>query len=203
MKIQEMIDTILKDSQQVGTCPLPEVFRIAAERGISGLAVSRDAETLACLALVKGEPEGAIFADEKGELFGDKAVILVTGREEFVLSSVQQDIVEALVMGCRIFEKNRVKQGITHAIPEFGRKSEGIGHLTLRLIKDNAPQQGLRISVRKDGKIVGSDFTAEDGCAGFRLMHGDYDCIVQDKSQQIRTFTLHFRESDQKILIEL
>lgn len=203
MKIQDMIEAMLKDARELGTFTLPSLLSTAAEKGTSGLAIVREPYSLSCLALVKGEPEGAIFADEKGERFGDTAVILITGRDAFVLYEVQQDIVEALVMGCRIFEKTRVKQTLSRAVPEFGAKSEGLGHLTITVKRGQDFEKGVRLSLRKDGKIVGSDFTASDGSAGFRLMHGDYDCIVQDKSQQIRTFALHFRESDQKILIEL
>jgi hypothetical protein len=82
-------------------------------------------------------------------------------------------------------------------------KSEGVGRLAIVLTKEKEPQKGIRVSIRKDGKIVGSDYTAGNGSAGFRLMHGDYECLVQDKSPQIRTFAIHFRENDQKILIEL
>ena len=106
-------------------------------------------------------------------------------------------------MGCRIFEKARVKQGLTHAIPEIGRKSEGIGHLTLRVLHDGKPQKGIRVSIRKDGKIVGSDFTSEDGSAGFRLMYGDYDGIVQGRDQQVRSFSLPFHETKPEINLDL
>lgn len=198
-----MIGTILKESREAGTHPLSAIFPIAAEGKISGLAVAREDGALACLAFVHGEPEGAIFSDENGDLYGDKAVVLVTRMGPFSLHQVSPDIAEALVMGCRVFEKSRLKQGLSEAIPEIGVKSEGVGRLAVFLTKEKEPQKGIRVSIRKDGKIVGSDFSAGDGSAGFRLMHGDYECIVQDKSPQIRTFAIHFRENDQKILIEL
>jgi hypothetical protein len=203
MKIQEMIDAILADSRDAGTHPLPAIFRIAAEGRLFCLAVARGDGAIGCFAFIRGEPEGAIFSDENGELFGDKAVILITRMEKFGLYEVKPDIAEALVMGCRIFDKSRVKQGLTQAIPEIGIKSEGVGRLTVILTKEKNPQKGIRVSIRKDGKILGSDFTDDRGSAGFRLMHGDFECIVQDKSGQIRTFAVHFRESDQTILIEL
>jgi len=203
MKIRDMIETILKDTREDGTHPLPAIFRIAADGKTSGLAVARGDGALACLAFVRGEPEGAIFSDENGDLYGDKAVVLVTRMGPFGLYAVEPDIVEALVMGCRIFEKSRLKQGLSEAIPEIGVKSEGVGRLAVVLTKEKEPQKGIRVTIRKDGKIVGSDFTAGDGSAGFRLMHGDYECLVQDKGPKIRTFAIHFRETNQKILIEL
>ncbi|HEX3001675.1 MAG TPA: hypothetical protein VHN82_04820, partial [Methanoregula sp.] len=110
---------------------------------------------------------------------------------------------QALVMGCRIFEKTRIRQGLTRKIPEIGRKSEGIGHLTISVTRNGEPQKGIRISLRKDGKIVGSDFTSGEGSAGFRLMHGEYDCIVQDRSQNIRTIPVRFTGPDQEITLKL
>ena len=203
MKIVTMINAILAEAVPVGTYPLAEVFRLAAEKSISGLAIARGDGVIGCLAFIRGEPEGAIYADENGDLFGDKAVILVTRMEPFDLSTVKPDIAEALVMGCRIFEKTRVRQYMTQEIPEIGRKSEGVGRLTVTVKRGRECAQGVRVSIRKDGRILGSDFTADDGSAGFRLMHGDYECIVQDRSQQIRTYPIHFGESDQTTLLEL
>lgn len=183
--------------------PLSGIFPMAEGKGFFGLAVARGDGAIGCLVFVRGEPEGAIFSDQNGDLFGDKAVILVTRMEQFILYEVKPDIAEALVMGCRVFDKTRLRQGLSEAIPEIGVKSDGVGRLMVVLLKDKEPQQGVRLSIRKDGRILGSDFTDGAGSAGFRLMHGDYECIVQGKSQQIRSFALHFRENDQKILIEL
>ena len=203
MKIQEIVEAMLRDARSLGTFTLPALMSTAIEGKQSGLAIVREQDSLSCLALVKGEPEGAIFTDEHGERFGDTAVMLIAGREQFVFWEVPQDLVEALVMGCRIFEKNRLKQGLARDVPEFGRKSDGVGHLTVTIMRGPALEKGIRVSLRKDGKIVGSDFTAGDGSAGFRMMHGDYDCLVQDRSQQVRTFAVHFTEPEQKILLKL
>jgi hypothetical protein len=202
MKTQDVIETLLVESRQIGTFTLQELLRAATDGNVSGLAVVQEPGKVSCLALISGEPEGAIYADEDGELYGDKAVIRIIGQDQFTLSEVKQDIVEALVMGCRIFEKSHLRQGITQKIPEIGMKSEGIGHLTIHILQDHEPQKGVRVSIRKDGKIVGSDFTSGDGSAGFRVMHGTYDCIVQDKNQQIRSFSLRFHETNQEITLE-
>ena len=203
MKIPDLTEKILKDSRTLGTFPLSGLLRAAMEGSITGLAVAREAEKVSFLAFVRGEPEGAMYADEKGELYGDTAVMLIIAQETFVLHEVRQEIIEALVMGCRIYDKSHLRQGITKNLPEIGIKSQGIGHLTILIRRNREPQKGVRVSIRKDGKIVGSDFTSGDGSAGFRVMHGDYDCIVQDKEQQITVFTLHFTESMSTIPLEL
>ncbi|NMB79805.1 MAG: hypothetical protein GYA23_12010, partial [Methanomicrobiales archaeon] len=149
------------------------------------------------------EPEGAIYIDEKGELFGDNAVMLIKGQEQFTFHQVPKDFVDAVAMGCRIFKKSRLATGSCVEMPEIGKKSAGVGTLTLYIVKGNAPQNGIRISLRKDGQIVGSDVTTNDGSVGFRALHGTYDCVIQDRSQMVTTRRITFDDAHTKIALEL
>ena len=203
MKIQDMIDTILTKSQILGTFPLTELIRFAENDRINGIAVSREKEKLQYLAILDGEAEGAIFIDEKGTLFGDKAVMLITDVELFTLYGVNPEQVTSMIAGCRIFEKAHVKKGNPYEIPEFGKKNAGLGVFTLTLQKNNEPQNGVRVSIRKDGKVVGSDVTTQDGSVGFKLMHGSYAVIVQDRNQQLTTFHVEFEESSSHKILQL
>jgi hypothetical protein len=203
MKIKDLIENILKGSQYLGTFTLPELFSFAKSGSVSGIAVAKEGGKELYLALIGGEPEGAIYIDEKGELYGDKAVMMVTGHEKFVLCEVKPDIVEAVVMGCRIFEKSHLRKSINYVLPEIGRKSEGMGVLTLVVQRDREPQNGVRVSIRRDGKIVGADVTTEDGSVGFKVLYGDYDCIVQDRNQMITSFHIKFKEANPKNILEL
>jgi hypothetical protein len=203
MKIQDLMESILKGSQPLGTFTLPELLRFAGDGSVSGLAVAKETEYELYLALIGGEPEGAIYIDGKGELYGDKALIRITGSEKFAFSKIQPDIVDAVVMGCRIFEKTHLGKSIGYDVPEIGKKSSGIGLLSLTILRDKEPQNGLRVSIRRDGQIVGSDITTLDGSAGFRVMYGGYDCIVQDRSQMITSFHIRFDETDTHFTLEL
>jgi len=203
MKIQDMIDTILTKSQILGTFPLTELIRFAENDRINGIAVSREKEKLQYLAILDGEAEGAIFIDEKGTLFGDKAVMLITDVELFTLYGVNPEQVTSMIAGCRIFEKAHVKKGNPYEIPEFGKKNAGLGVFTLTLQKNNEPQNGVRVSIRKDGKVVGSDVTTQDGSVGFKLMHGSYAVIVQDRNQQLTTFHVEFEESSSHKILQM
>ncbi len=202
MRIQDLIESMLKGSPCLGTFTLPDLIRFAGDGSVSGLAVAKEAEYELYLGLIRGEPEGAIYIDRKGELYGDKALIRITGREKFDLWDIKPDIVDAVVMGCRIFEKTHLGS-ITQVLPEIGKKSSGIGLLSLTVLRDREPQNGLRVSIRKDGQIVGSDITTQDGSAGFRVMHGSYDCIVQDRNQMITSFPIMFDEADTHFALEL
>lgn len=198
-----MIDTNLIKSQPSGTFPLAELIRFAEKGRINGIAVSRENEKQQYLAFLSGEAEGAIFIDEKGTLFGDNAVMLITGVESFMLYEVNPELVNQVVAGCRIFEKSHIKKGNCYEIPEFGKKNAGLGVFTLTLQRNNEPQNGIRVSIRKEGKFVGSDVTTQDGSVGFKLMHGRYDVIVQDRNQQLTTFHVEFEESGSHKLLQL
>ena len=203
MKIQDMIDTILTNSQIIGTFPLPELFRFAEKDRINGIAVSKENEKQQYLAILAGEAEGAIFIDEKGTLFGDKAVMLITGVGLFTLYDVNPELVTSMIAGCRIFEKAHLKKGNIYEIPEFGKKNAGLGVFTLTIQRNNEPQNGIRVSIRKEGKVVGSDVTTHDGSVGFKLMHGRYAVIVQNRNQQLTTFQVEFEESSSHKLLQL
>jgi len=192
LKIQPQLDQIICGSPVLGTYPLPGLLRVAGAGRVSGIAVAKDGEQAFYLALLDGEPEGAVYADEKGELYGDKAVVHLTGREQFVVNGVGSDLVTALVMGCRIFEKSHIRVNLTEDIPEVGRKAGGVGVLTLKVMQNNEPRDGYRISIRKEGQVVASDVTTDGGKARFRLVHGNYDCIVQDRQGAIFSSRITF-----------
>lgn len=203
MKIKDMIAALLNDAPVLGTFAVPELLRFARTGAVNGVAVAKEDEKELYLVIISGEPEGAIYIDEKGELFGDNAVMLVTGQEKFSLHTVQKEMVDAVVMGCRIFKKSRLETKTAVELPEFGMKSTGMGNLTLVVMKGNESQNGIRVSIRKDGKIVGSDVTTNDGSVGFRVTYGNYDCVLQDRSQMVTTRRITFDSAHSKISLEL
>jgi len=77
-----------------------------------------------------------------------------------------------------------------------------MGVFTLSVEKDHVPQNGIRVLIRKDGKIVGSDIT-HDGKVSFKVLHREYDCIVQGRNQVITTFHVAFDASCDKIVLAL
>jgi hypothetical protein len=203
MKITELIGNILKDAHDLGTYDLQSLLQVSSARRINGIAVARwDGQEL-YIAILSGEPEGAIYVDEKGVLFGDKAALMASGNESFALMEVGEDTVETLVMSSRIFDKNRLKKGISHAVHEIRLTGGGIGNLSITVSKDGVPQNGIRVSIRKEGKILASDTTAIGGTAGFRLEYGDYDCILQDKALLVTKYRIDFNESHQSMDLKI
>jgi hypothetical protein len=203
MNIPELLETILKESTFIGTFPLDELLRVAARRSINGIAVAKDTPREQYLAFVKGEPEGAIYIDSNGTLYGDNAIMLIGGGEPFDFWDVKPDIVDTLVMSCRIFEKSHLKQSTTCMVPEIGIKRVGIGVLTITILQKKVPLNGVWVAIRKEGQIVRSDTTTGTGTVSFRVMHGIYTCIVQDRFQTVTSFPITFDELHTKITLEL
>lgn len=203
MKIHELLDNVLKGSRYLGTFDLSDLLQFASAQALNGVAVAKGDGREFYIAFVAGEAEGAIYVDGKGVLFGDTAVLMIQVKESFVLTETTLDVVEALVMGCRIFDKNRLKKSISCVVPEIGRPGGGIGTLTLTVTKNKIPQNGIRVSLRKDGRVVGSDITTNDGMVGFKVEYGDYDCIVQDREQVVTKCRITFDEMHHAIQLDL
>jgi hypothetical protein len=203
MKIHEILENILQGSRYLGTFELPELLQFAATHGVHGIAVFTGGGKELYIAFQGGEAEGAVYIDEKGVLFGDTAVLMITPKEKYVLNENNPEVIEALVMGSRIFDKNRLKKTTSYDVPEIRGPSGGIGILSIVLVKGGDPQNGIRVSLRKDGRIVGSDITTNDGTVTFRVAHGAYDCIVQDKMQTVTKYRIEFDASHASILLKM
>jgi hypothetical protein len=202
MKIQELIGTLLAGSTRLGAFTLQELVRFAPSKNSSGLAVAVTSDREFDLAILDGEPEGAILIEEKGILYGDKAVMLLSGTEKFEFYEVKRDLVEAVVMGCRILEKGHIRKSSMDMIPEIGRKSDGLGVLSVAVQRNGEPQNGVRVSIRKEGQMITNDITT-NGTVDFKLLYGKYDCIVQDRAMMISTFHIIFDIGHSRITLEI
>ena len=203
MKIQELIGTLLARSTRLGTYTLSELITFTQSKSINGIAIAVSGDREFDLALLDGEPEGAILIEEKGTLYGDKAVMLLSGTEKFDLYDVKRDLVEAVAMGCRILEKGHIRKNSMDIIPEIGKKSDGLGVLSVAVQRNGEPQNGVRVSIRKDGQMIGNDITTQNGTVGFKLLYGKYDCIIQDRAMMISTFHIIFDVGHTRITLEI
>ena len=201
--IHDLLENIFKGSKYVGIFALHDLFEYASLRRTNGIAVAKEGDHENYLAFIDGEAEGAIYIDETGSLYSDKAVMMIKGHEKFELYDVKPDVADAVVMGSRIFEKEHLRKSVPSVIPEIGKKSEGIGVLKLTIVKNKIPQNGVSVSVRSQGKILGSDITTDEGDVSFKLMHGKYECIVMDRAQTLTTFFIKFGDSNSKIILDL
>jgi hypothetical protein len=116
---------------------------------------------------------------------------------------VKRTSVEAVVMGCRILEKGHIRKSGMDIIPEIGKKSDGLGVLSIAVQRNGEPQNGVRVSIRKDMQMFGNDITTQNGTVGFKLLYGKYDCVVQDRAMMISTFHIIFDMGHMRITLEI
>jgi hypothetical protein len=189
-----IIDDLVKEVVPEGIYSYTDLITTAREKKIHGIGISGTRDGTTYLLFVEGEPEGAIIADSKGELYGNKAVYLISEKNRFTLYPLSPAVVEQFVYGCRIYNKSHFKGGCSLGLPEIGKKTEGIGRLIISVRKDGSPAPGLPIKIRSGGQIVGSDITDRQGMASFRLMFGSYSLIVVREENSIDVYEFTFRK---------
>jgi hypothetical protein len=187
-----IIDDLIRDAAPEGVYGYHDLIRSVRERKIHGVAVSGGREETSYLIFLGGEPEGAVIADQKGEIHGNTAVYAMKETGRFTLYPLRPAIVEQLIPGSRIHNKSHFKQGCPVELPEVGKKSEGIGRFILALRQGGSPVPGLPVKIRRGGQIVASDITDGQGMASFRLMFGKYDLLVTREEQSIDVYEFCF-----------
>jgi hypothetical protein len=186
------IDAMIREIPHVGVYPYPDLLRVAREIKFHGVALSVLHDKKIYLLFIGGEPEGAVLADSKGELYGNKAIYLIRGDDRFTLYPLNHEVIERIVFSCRIYDKSHFTKNYTLGIPELGKKAEGIGRLIIAVKKDGQIMAGLPIRIRKDGQIVANDITNAGGIASFRLRFGKYEVLIERQENNIDVYEFSF-----------
>lgn len=202
-EIASIIDEVLSNATFVASYPFDELIRCAEESDVNGIGVFEEKDRKFFLMFEGGQPEGVIYMDSKGTLFGDKAAILLSGKETFEFFQVSQPVVNALASRCRIFDKSHVKKRLSEELPTFGGKRQSPGVLCLVIMKDGVTQTGIRVSIKKGRQIIASDMTTSDGKVCFKLLNGKYDCTAVDRDQAMYTFMVDFNHRYAETTIEI
>ncbi len=194
MEIGEFLKAIAGAGQGTGTFRLQQLMTYCTSESASGVGISREREGREIFLLfIEGEPQGAVLNDKAGTLCGDTAVLHLRGTELFSFYPADPDKVEEYAIGCRVYDRSHLKGNPMGEIPHLSRREiAGIGILTVTVLRRNAPQAGLHVSLRKAGQLVGTDITAPTGKASFRLLFGRYDCVIMDRDHTIRHFPVSF-----------
>jgi len=203
MELDEFLASCIKTRISEGPFSMNELKKFSIEEKKSGVAVAVIGQGTVYLLFVSGEPQGAVEIDRTGMLIGDKAVYLLKGNETFSFYRVEREIIEQWVLTCRIFDKSHLNSNLSPNIPIIERKNEGMGSFGIRVLKDNAPQSGLHVSVRKQGRVLGSDVTTGEGKAYFKLLFGDYDVVIMDREKKIQIFPVKVHSAGSEETISL
>ena len=203
MELDEFLTSCIKTRISEGPFGMNELKKFAIEEKKSGIAVAVIGQGTVYLLFVSGEPQGAVEIDRTGMLIGDKAVYLLKGNETFSFYHVEREIIDQWVLTCRIFDKSHLNSNLSPNIPIIERKNEGMGSFGIRVLKDNVPQSGFHVSVRKQGRVLGSDVTTGEGKAYFKLLFGDYDVVIMDKEKKIQIFPVKVHSAGSEETISL
>lgn len=203
MEIVKFLSEYVTRTTSEGPFNLGELL-IFAEKGWKyGIGMSTVGDVSIFVIFVHGEPQGAVEIDPRGALFGDKAVLLIRGNEQYRFFAVDTDTIEQIVLGCRVFDRSHISRHLTPVIPHIVKRSEGVGPLSITITRRGTPVPGLHITIRKKGQVVGDCVTTGDGKALFKLLFGVYECVIMDHDYRIRTFPLEFTSSGSEKRIEL
>ena len=204
MDINGLMDEILLQSAYEGCFTLDELLHYSTVHSLTGIGASKEQTQAFFLVLLGGEPDGAIFVDEKGTLFGDTAILHLTGREEFELHRVAPPIADALVARCRIFEKSHLKKNGRLEIPTIGTPNrQRVGVLCLTVQDSRAPLAGAHVSIRKGKLVITSDVTDSGGRVCFRLLNGRYMCVVSDRAGERTRCIIEFHEPQVETCVDI
>ncbi|RXE57231.1 hypothetical protein ABH15_03760 [Methanoculleus taiwanensis] len=204
MDVRGLIDEIIGRSTYLGNFSLDELVRRSEEQVVTGLGVAGNGSAMFVLAMVDGEPNGALFADEKGSLFGDKAVFQIDGSEDFRLYQVALPIIEALVARCRVYDRSHLKKSTLADIPTLERgMQQRIGVLCLTVVNRGTPVGGVHVSIRKGKLVLATDTTTADGSVCFKLLSGRYTCVVSDRTGDLTRFVIDFAEARHESIVDI
>lgn len=204
MAINDLLNEILEQSTHEGRFTLSEMLRYSSILSLTGIAVSRDEKHTSSLIFFRGEPDGAVFVDEKGELFGDPAVLQLVDGEKFDLYAVAPQIADALVSRTRIFDKSHLKRSGRLDIPVIGAPTrQRVGVLCLAVCDGPTPLAGAHVAIRKGKLVITSDVTDLRGRVCFRLLNGRYICVISDRTGERRRSIIEFHKPQVEICIDV
>lgn len=193
MTSREILESVLERSSGEGPYSLQVLLEKAKSRALVGIAKSAEKRQEWYILFSEGEPDGAILYDDKGSLFGDKAVYLLKGNEQFMFYKEDPSVIERITLGCRVFDRNLFTRGKARDMPEMKKVGEtGAGIFSMKLVMGGNPVQGRRISIRRAGQIIANDTTSSEGKVSFRLLFGKYECVVHEKDLSTRVYEFEF-----------
>ncbi len=204
MDIRGLISEIIRQSTYIGSFTLDELLRYSAGNDVAGFGISDGGDAAFMLVIAGGEPEGALYVDAKGSLFGDKAVYRLEGSEQFRLYGTAVPIVDALVSRCRIYDRSHIKRGALADIPTISTGSkQRIGVLCLTVVDRQVPVAGMHVSIRKGKLVLATDVTTSNGRVCFKLLNGRYTCVISNKTSDAIRFVVDFSDAKYESVVDI
>lgn len=202
MQLLNIMDQFLSTSEAEGTYGLTPLLDLMGREKKTGIGFSDRGGKTFYLFFISGEPDGALFMDDKGVLLGDKAVLQLNGTESFRLYPIDDERAHHWVMVCRIFDNTHIKRRLSMNVPSLGQRTGGVGLFSLTVLDTGGPAQGYKVTIRKDRQIIASDITNREGKVTFKLLYGNYESVVMDHSGRIEVYLFRFDQAGTEKKIE-
>jgi len=203
MKNEDILGDLIRGASPLGQFSITELIVYTSQRHISGVACAGDGGKRYYILFSGGEPEGAELFDEQGSLFGNAATYHLKGAEKFTLYPFDPDVADRLILRCRVFDKSHLKKNFSVNLPQIGKKSEGIGIFSMKVVGEGKPMAGIQVTIRKGGRVLGSDMTNKDGKVSFKLLHGRYECVISGKGFSVKVYDFVFSPGQQDGVLEI
>jgi hypothetical protein len=188
----DIVDSLIREAPLEGIYTFSDLLHTVREKKFHGVGLSDANGKKTYILFLEGEPEGAILADNKGELFGNKAIYLIGGEDRFTLFLLNPATIERIIFGCRIYDKSHFTRNYSLKLPEIGKKVERIGRLIIAVKNAGGPAAGISLKIRKNGQIVGSDVTNQEGLVSFRLLYDFYEVLIVHNEYDIDIYEISF-----------
>ncbi len=202
--VSDLLNQVIENSKYEGEFEFKEILNHAKTTGTSGIAVYENVRKKYILIFVKGEANGAILIDENGMLFGDKVLYHLEKSGIYKLYSTSDQISESLVARCRIYDKSHLYPFFSRELPSIGTRNRKImGKLIILIKSGDQYLQGMKVTIKRRKKLIASDFTTTDGSVSFKLLNGNYECIVKNGEKQSKIFKFDFSGRDSEVEIDL
>ncbi len=203
MDIEDDIKRMVEHAQYAGEYESEDLIQKMNASGRSGLALSIGGKDQYLLILVDGAIEGAAILGREGNLYGDKAIYLLDKSLKFKIYLTEKPTAESVVAGCRIYNKGHTQSKSLEILPEIGEHRKGRGTIRLRMISGGQSLAGARVSMRKGRQLLLSEISGPDGIVAFKLTHGIYDCIVEDRAGTFHKYRIEFNDELLDTVIEI
>ncbi|HPY59470.1 MAG TPA: response regulator [Methanospirillum sp.] len=191
------LNFIIENTKPLGNWLLPELVREMKSQKLYGIAATAGAEGFrAFLIFLKGEPEGGIYIDRSGVLYGDRSILFLKNSQNFTFYPTEPEIANRFVTGCRIYDKSHLRVPASNPIPEISSVRKGIGNIIIDISQNGKPAAGLRVTIKSGGKIVGNDVTSPQGQITFQLLYGKYTGVIVNDAGILRSFTFMVDKPD-------
>ncbi len=203
MESAGIIDDLIREVPPQGIFAYTNLLQTVREKKFHGVAVSFVRERKTYLFFLEGEPEGALISDSRGEIYGDKAVYLIRGEDQFTLYPLNPTVVERIIFGCRIYDRSHFTPSYSLGLPEIGKKAEGIGRLIIVVKRGGVPAAGVTVKIRRNGQIMASDISGPGGEVSFRLLYGPYEVLIVRNENDIDVYEFSFSSDIQSKPLDL